>query len=315
MKHEKEAEFKKLNKVLDEFVKGKTKGVKGGKGGQGDQLKPNAVFLADPAMGFAGLPDGSAIYGILLHRSGPAIQDFAACTSSQVQELMEDPLYGINITDVTIKDLHLKSDEVVKMVFKESAVTGPAGDVVQVKRLLGKDGTSYVPTVLSEAQRRLAELQRAGREAGMGPLDLFKYYGSTNIPDKVLEWMKGTGSLESAGANASYNCGGDAMSHVNKGVVGLRLEFVTGVELNNVQMSGLKNYGQRSPHHASCGTAPDEVYKGCDIRAISIGGGTKVKMDSQGGVTGVTCDVPSFFSTEGKIDEIVDEGFDNMLED
>jgi hypothetical protein len=296
MDHEQDADIVALQEELDSFI-------------QGSSSDP--YFWNDPANGFDGLPDGSALYGILFHKTGPAVNDFAACSQSQFEDMQGNMPGNIKIRNTVIKDLHLKSDEVVKMMIDGKPVLGPAGDVVQMLRLKAEDG-SYTGTALSNAQLRLAELKAAAREDGMALDDLFANYGSTNIPPKVVAWMKGQGSYEDATADVTWACGGDAMSHVNKGVVGLRLEFVSDVSLKDVTISGLKNVGTESKYKGvECGTAEGERYLGGDVRGVSIGGGTQLEMKNNA-PRGVWFQEKSCSSASGSIAAFVNTGKDNI---
>lgn len=258
------------------------------------------MFVQEP---YNGLPDGSALYGILLHKTGPAIHDFASCTQSQMDMLSGDPLERIVIANVTIKDLHLKSDEVVKMMVDGKPVLGPAGDVVQVARLRGANG-AYEGNHLSNAQAHLASL-KAQRVDQTADAELFQLFGSTNVPEQVLSWMRGESTWETASAGAAFACHGDAMSHFNKGVVGMRLEFVTDITVDNVHISGLKNFGEKSPHDDLCQGLDNDEYHGADVRGLSVGGGSEVS-------GGYTVDLDSCSSTSGSVTEFVDEGQTNQ---
>mmetsp|Transcript_59228 Transcript_59228/g.117348 ORF Transcript_59228/g.117348 Transcript_59228/m.117348 type:complete len:745 (+) Transcript_59228:62-2296(+) len=279
----------------------------------GLSLLQESYFFRDPST-FAGLPDGSAIYGILLHKAGVAIHDFAACTSADFEQLSDDPLTGFRIKNVVIKDLYLKSDEVLKLMHDGKPVLGPAGDVVQVLRLMDNDG-KYKPTALSEAQRRLAELKQIAQKAGTSGDELFKMYGSTNIPLWLQEWMKGKlpfKDVASKQKKLSFAAHGDAMSHVSKGVVGMRLEFIRGVELSNITMSGLHNYGVQSPYppllppSMEPKSLEDAVfYKGCDVRAVSVGGGTEADVTKK--VVDKSVTIEGLYSLEGVVHNFVDE--------
>merc|ERR1712232_948999 len=166
---------------------------------------------------------------------------------------------------------------------------------------------TYTGTPLSNAQRRVAELQANSHCEPDDDDCLFARFGSTNIPDQVVQWMNGNGAFSAATANASFDCHGDAMSHFNKGVVGLRLEFVKGVILENVTISDLHNKGVVSPHHPFCGPESDLQYRGSDVRGVSVGGGTKLSQ-SNGIPEGVTINLKGFSSESGQVDAFVDEG-------
>lgn len=269
--------FQSLQSVVDDFVAGTP--------------NPETDFFTDGA----GLPDGSALYGILFHKTGPATHQFAFAHVGQEQR-NGDPFDSISITDVVIDGLKLKSDEIVQGVDATfRPVLGPAGDVVQLYRLRSPSG-SYSGTALSEAQRRLAELK--SQDPSANATELFEKYGSTNIPDSLISWMNGSSSWEDATVGFSFYCNFDPMSHFTKGVVGLRLEFVTNVTLANVSIRNLENVGDRSPNRQYCGSL-DEEYLGRDIRGVSIGGGTTLAHNDNGQPRGVTMDTSSFSSNAG----------------
>jgi len=203
----------------------------------------------------------------------------------------------------------------------DKGVKGPAGDVVPVHQLSSTDG-AYVGTPLSDAQRRVAELQsdsrkaakcarkHEGKEKKLGKC-MFRNFGETNIPEQMWDWMHGVenATFESAIAGASFKCDGDAMNHVNKGVVGMRLEFVKNVTLDNVTISGLHNKGVKSPDRKRVRCRGNGGgYHGGDVRGVSIGGETELKMQSDVMLpVGVTVDLNECCSESGKVNMFVDE--------
>lgn len=288
--HENHTEFQTLRAVVDEFVANPS------------TTNPAAAFLTDN--GFSGLPDGSALYGILFHKSGPAIGNFAVCANSVNEQLDGDPLETVTLDDVIIQELHLKADEVVKMLQMGPCkpAVGPAGDVVQVWRLQDTAG-NYQGTALSDAQLKLAELKKQAQDSGESAEIIFEKYGGTTLTENLQNWMRGIGSFSQAESGATYACNGDAMSHVNKGVVGLRVEFMKDVSLKNVTIRKLSNVGVRSAHFNKC-DGPNAPYLGNDVRGVSIGGGTE--LDLSGGVpVGVTVEE---LSGTGNNAVFVDEG-------
>lgn len=258
----------------------------------------DAYFFTDPDT-YSGLPDGAALYGISLHKTGVAIHDFAMCSWAQATaQLKDDPFTNFTIKDVVIQDLSLKSDEVVTMSVNGLPVRGPAGDTIQVLKL--KDAyDGYKGTALSNAQRRLAELKLQATEDGVSEEDIFNLYGSTNIPPGVLSWMQGNGSFADAVAGADFECQKDSMGHRNKGVVGLRLDFGVEVIVSNVNITRLQNFGHRSVFHDFCSAEINEEfdYKGSDVRGVSLGRGTSLTVSDV--MDHVALDEASFYSASG----------------
>lgn len=265
----------------------------------------SSYFFTDPSF-YGGLADGSAIYGILLHKSGIAIHEFGACTLSE-NETMRSDMVGFDIRDVVIKDLYLKSDEVVKLKYgpgrSKKTVLGPAGDIVQLFRLQDKDGY-YKGTALSDAQRMMMIQKIKAMATGMAPEELFARYGSTNIPNSLLAWMQGIGTLANATSHLPgvvYECGGDSMGHKAKGVVALRVEFVKNVTLRNISVSGLYNYGLRSPYKRECANQRRQ-YLGGDVYVLAATT-TDTSLERGGPFmrNEITYDPSSLFSSDGTV--------------
>merc|ERR1719161_360031 len=69
------------------------------------------------------------------------------------------------------------------------------------------------------------------------------------------------------------NCNGDAMSHANKGIVGLRLEFVKDPKVEHVWVGELQNFGAVlvDPTTSNqCADVTATTYKGNDVRGLSV---------------------------------------------
>jgi len=267
--------------------------------------RKSTAFFSDPDT-YTGLPDGAALYGIHLHKTGVAVHDFAMCSWTQADQLQDDPLTNLTIRDVVIQDLSLKSDEVVAMSFHGLPVRGPAGDTIQVLKLKNTYD-EYHGTALSNAQRRLAELKLQARKDGLSEDDIFNLYGSTNIPPAVLSWMQGNGSYADAVVDADFECQKDAMGHHNKGVVGLRVDMLHQVTVSNISITRLKNFGHRSVHHDFCGAEKDEDfdYNGADVRGVSLGVGTSLNVADM--EDHVTLNEASFYSATGWVYPIKEE--------
>jgi len=214
----------------------------------------------------AGLPDGSALYGIVFHAAKPAIHDFASCPQFEGEE--DGSAFGpLNLTKVTVKKLKLKTDEVVSFQAGGRPVMGPAGDVLQVFRIRDDDG-NYVPNVLSEAQLAMGRLRLA--HAGEDEEETFRLFGATNIPAEVIAWANGTKTWDEmiSDVDAVFVCQKDAMTHHNKGIVGVRIEYYNEVSLSDVQVRKVENVG-RSSNVSHC-LGDEFTYKGNDARGFSM---------------------------------------------
>mmetsp|Transcript_97136 Transcript_97136/g.178041 ORF Transcript_97136/g.178041 Transcript_97136/m.178041 type:complete len:583 (+) Transcript_97136:88-1836(+) len=243
--------FAHLREELRDFLKGK-----------------NEVFGAGD-----NLPDGSAIYGVLLHRRGVAIGEFGSgCALDPIDHMVGSP---VTLSNIQIHDLKLAADQVTRTVIgKGPQLMGPAGDVFQVTELWNKNSNfSYQGNSLSDAQLALAKLKdEVSKLWALHPItyeDAKYYFGAINLPPQVREWAAGElGGLDfkaSLMAENAFTCNGDSMSHVNKGVVGMRLEFQKDVEINNITIKSLMNVGKEDAEYC---TAPK--YQGGDVRAAAF---------------------------------------------
>jgi len=215
-----------------------------------------------------GVPDGSSLYGIVLHAAKPAIHDFASCPQFDGEE--DGNSFGpASLKDVIVRDLLLKTDEVVSMQSGNpgAAVMGPAGDVLQVFRIRDDDG-NYVGNVLSEAQLALGRLKLA--HTGESADQIFRLFGATNIPAEFVAWSQGEMTWDSmlSAVNGRFVCMKDAMTHHNKGVMGVRVEYYHDVSFDDVRIENFENVG-RASEISHC-TGDDYEYAGNDARGLTF---------------------------------------------
>jgi len=255
--------FKRLRKELRAFLQNPSAELK-----EGD--------LAHIFGQGSSLPDGSALYGLLLTKKGVAIADFGA--GCGVGENPERFMVGpITLKNIHIHDLKLKADQITRTVIGNGPqLMGPAGDVFTVTRLWNKETFVYEGNTLSDAQVAMAVLKDAA-SAGRGdhPLTWTEakyFFGAVNIPAAVQSWASGGMSQSEAKAwkdtlvqDGSFQCFGDAMSHFNKGVVGMRLEFQELAEMSEVKIANLSNTGKHNARYCT-----QASYKGGDVRGVSV---------------------------------------------
>mmetsp|Transcript_49224 Transcript_49224/g.140879 ORF Transcript_49224/g.140879 Transcript_49224/m.140879 type:complete len:576 (+) Transcript_49224:28-1755(+) len=225
------------------------------------------------------LPDGSAVYGIVLHRTGPAIEDFGFCPDEcTAAHRVKD----VVLKDILIHDLLVNVDQVTALAVDGKIIKGPAGDIVRVTETWDpSDCFKYVGNSLSDAQIALGVLRRAV-SIPYSPIskDVVKFYfGSSHTPTNIAAWASGEWSCEETADWVqdllSHNpkrmnkfiCDGDAMRHINKGAVGLRLGFQEDVVVDNVTISNLGNTGTKNAL-PWCKLPGD--YQGVDVRPVAL---------------------------------------------
>jgi len=269
-RHERQEEMVLLSAAVERFVQETLAGE-----------DTSASVFASEAAGYAGLPDGSAIYGVLFHKTNVAIHEFAACSAADVEDHENDPLDGVELIDVEIKELKLAAEEIVAVKVDGRDVTGPAGDVLQIFKAADAEGY-YAPNALIEAQFAMRGLHEVAAAAGAADDVLFNAFGSLHIPKRLaVDWRHGDVTLaeafalmEADGARVAFKCSKDSMGHHNKGVVGLRLEFVTDVSLRGLKIHDLENVGLTSQFFDGvCEDDPldhHRSYKGSDVRGVTM---------------------------------------------
>jgi len=235
---------------------------------------PLATLFGDGS----GLPDGSAIYGLLLHRSGVAINDFGFCPDDgpAPEELM---VRGVTLRNIEIRGLSVQVDQATATVQDGSKVLGLGGDIFKVtKNWDAANHYAYTGSSFSDAQIALGVL-RERLAADGAPADTVKFFlGSSSIPKVIQRWAAGDLSGQETAAwvqelmggkgQTRFDCSHDAMGHFNKGAVGMRLGFQEDVRVTGVTIADLANIGVENA--APYCSVTDVTYKGLDVRGVSL---------------------------------------------
>lgn len=233
------------------------------------------TMFNDPNLGYNdGFMDGSAMYGIILSKNGPAIGELGACTDD-CDATNEDFL----LKKIVIHGIKLVSEEVIA-AFDDVGGTfrGPDGAVLPIaKHVLNG---MYRGTPLADAQIRMAALKSDAVSASEGAGSIFARFGGVYLPDALVAWAAGASTFDAVVEenDIGLRCSQDCMAHANKGVIGLRLEFIQDLELREVDIYDLVNEGARSKFmpDVCAGTSayPNVVgldeYKGSDVRGIVL---------------------------------------------
>ena len=237
-----------------------------------------------------GLPDGSAIYGVLLNSHGVAINGFGASPNFAGQ--------NATIHNVSIHDMSLKVNEIPAICFIEnfddiysnSFNKGPFGDIFDLRKVISYDHALQIeshgvdPLSLSDIVylgNPLADAQIA--LSIHGRLQNVSYEFGSVIAIELEEWAQGLIPFPSEYAH--FECNGDIMFHQNKGVIGLRMDGIEDAAIGNLSIHRLQN---RTPSLSSaCGfdgnvsfhddglgeIVPDTKEIATDTKGIVITGG------------------------------------------
>ena len=105
-----------------------------------------------------------------------------------------------------------------------------------------------------------------------------------NITPEVVDWIESEGVLSDLVPTPNdYLCNGDTMFHVNKGVIGFKIDGADNVEMNRTSANNLENVGAEGT--SLCGDyakshpgAALDGYGGAGVRAYTFAGSTDVRL-------------------------------------
>ena len=198
---------------------------------------------SEPAYGLFhnqhGVVDGNS-YSFLVNSLGVAVNGFP------YSPLEPD----VGADDVRFSNVHVSDqvgfiNEVPALNVSGSAVIDPVGAVFQTQNRHPDSGDlltiatdrSFVGNPVANAQAFVAKAELNGEFAN-SHLDVTRL----NISGTILDWVEGDTTFAEAGLG--YLCNGDSMFHVNKGVIGFRMDSATNVSLTNTSVSDLTNLGR-----------------------------------------------------------------------
>ncbi len=217
----------------------------------------------------SGVTDGNN-YGIALHSRGVLVGAFQ-CPGGCMLDGRTNPknkrANRVQLSNVTISDTRGNIREIVALTEVTPDGTGKplvdtSGSVFPVLATgsqpgnMGEDGSAQL-TQLGSVQVLLAKIKHAlPPEAG-------RYLGRLNLPPSLVKWAETPSQRlvqrcdvpsrwdiveewEPAKPLATFEmrCNGDTMHHVNKGVIGLFIQAVDGLQLKDVSVSNTMNIGQ-----------------------------------------------------------------------
>lgn len=227
-----------------------------------------------------GIVDGNS-YGYLVNPLGVATGGFPFKPAQ--------PARDITLQNVHILSQHAFINEVVALRQGNKPVIDPIGAVFMVRNQHPSTGAPltvsspddatahYTGNVLANAQALVAKAALAGE------FPAFLDVSRLSITPAVLHWIESGEPLASIASGANgYFCNGDTMFHVNKGVIGFKMDGAADVVLRNTSAHALENLGVAGSQ--ICG-----AYQFSHPQATLPGyGGAKVRGYSFAGATGVT---------------------------
>ncbi len=226
-----------------------------------------------------GVVDGNA-YGFLVNPLGVAVGGFPSRPDL--------PAKNVYFSDVHVRRQRAFVNEVVALQREGKPVIDPIGAVFMLRNrdlengapltVSSLDDTSavYTGNPLSNAQALVA------KASANGEFPTFLDTSRLNLGDEVIDWIEREGTLAELAPSADdWLCNGDTMFHVNKGVVGFKLDGVRNALLRRTSVRRLANLGRQGD--LVCGTYvlshPDATlpgYGGAAVRGYSLAGSENV---------------------------------------
>jgi hypothetical protein len=229
-----------------------------------------------------GLIDGNS-YGFLVNPLGVAVGGFPSQSAQ--------PSRNVVFQDVSISSQRAFVNEVVAIKQGTGPAIDPIGAVFMLKNTHPDTGAPITLSSNDDATARyvgnpLANAQAlVAKAAHRGEFPAFLDVSRLNITPEVVEWIELEGVLASLVPSPDhYLCNGDTMFHVNKGVIGFKMDGAVGVRMIRTSAHGLQNLGAQGA--SLCGNyvrshpgATLEGYGGAAVRAYTFAGSENVSLD------------------------------------
>ena len=223
-----------------------------------------------------GVPDGSSIYGILLHSKNPANHGFECqCKSNEFSRqfmISNSKIHNIKNSVRERVFLQANADSTTTNIKKgQKDARGTVFDILFVTNQQG----AYTPNSLANAQLLVSKYKSCFSSKSL-QFNRRGHHGLNTDKDTLSEDLKNWAAGKISNLEGRLVCNGDQMGNSIKGTVGLRLSGVTNGKIENVIIENIENL---SPFGSlSCGDYENNVslqntipgYLGADIRGVTI---------------------------------------------
>jgi len=176
-------------------------------------------------------------------------------------------VYNANnyLNRIKIRNLKARVDEIIAISKKDGtgAQVDTSGAVLQIDYVTDKDG-KYKKNVLADLQLEIGNIS----------LNHAITLGTLNITHDIVDWyLDGADISNVMKKGYIYKCNGDSMFHVNKGVIGLRLEGVKHLTVKRLKIYKIQNFGRLGNEKLKCKFHDDQkeqYYMGAQAIGINI---------------------------------------------
>lgn len=265
-----------------------------------------------------GVIDGNS-YGFLVNPLGVAVNGFPSSP--------ENIAMDINFRNVNVTSQKAFINEVVALQQGGKAVIDPVGAVFMVRNVHPDNGLPVTTSSLDESVatykgNALANAQALVAKGALnGEFPFFLNVSRLNITQDIIDWIENESTLDSLVSSPDdYLCNGDTMFHVNKGVIGFKLDGAKFVSVKNSGADHLVNLGAVGSE--DCGNyaishpaATLNGYGGAKVRGFSIAASHDVKIFNSS-ATNLTASNGSVIGidilTDSKEVEIKSNNIDNI---
>lgn len=241
-----------------------------------------------------GVVDGNS-YSFLVNNLGVAVNGFPTQPADGNDSNFASDIF---IKNVHVNGQHAFINEIVALNQNGKEVIDPIGAVFQTRNLHPDTGLPITMTSLDPATAQYVGNVAANAQAfvAMAILDPSNPFNGShldlkrnNITQEVLNWVEAIPGFETLDSivksGADYFCNGDSMFHVNKGVIGFKMDAARSVTLKNTSVQDLRNFGQEGS--SVCGDylggkshplASQLGYGGAKTRAYTLAGSKDVEI-------------------------------------
>ncbi len=235
--------------------------------------------------------DGNC-YGFLINSYGQAVEGFPV-----YRDIIPDHVAkNVKFENVHIKRLKGKVNEIIALNEYEKAIVDPVGAVFQIQNLhpdtkepvtvssLNQSQAVYTGNIITNAQALVGKAQLNG-EFDRSGLDISR----SNITQNVIDWIEADPDTPESKLSQlvlrrqDYLCNADSMFHVNKGVVGFKIDGAYRVSLDRTSVKNIVNLSEVGAE--MCGmydkSHSKATLKGCGgpkTRGYSVAGSNTVNI-------------------------------------
>ena len=180
----------------------------------------------------SGLPDGSALYGLSFTAAGISVKGFGCCLEKNPKEGTSKNIY---LDNIKINCLCLNTMETIAMKIDDKIIRGAFGEIITPMsnaKFLSNLQFSMWDFILRNPSLNIKNTFNSDPIIYKKTKMVYdKIRFKINLPEKI---------------NYKIEFGGDIMNHYNKGIIGIRVEYVEIILLKNIIISYLDNLSKKT---------------------------------------------------------------------